>query len=80
MVNLNTREDLYPEYPIIEGMKMNKGIKNVFECLYDDDDDQKTHAIEVDSNETFNFSLIHLTNKCDEEQNRIQVFLNSKYN
>jgi len=31
IVNLNTREDAYPEFPIIEGMKMSKGIKNVFD-------------------------------------------------
>jgi hypothetical protein len=31
MVNLNLREDVFPEYPILEGMNMRKGIKNVFE-------------------------------------------------
>ena len=30
-VDLNLREDLYPEYPVIEGQKMRKGIRNVFE-------------------------------------------------
>ena len=41
IVKLNTREDVYPEYPIIDGMKMTKGIKNVFEMWYDDNDDDK---------------------------------------
>ena len=30
-VDLNLREDLYPEYQIIEGKKMRKGIRNVFD-------------------------------------------------
>jgi hypothetical protein len=31
VVNLNLREDIYPEYPVIQGMNMKKGIKDVFE-------------------------------------------------
>ncbi len=31
VVNLNSREDLYTEYPVVEGMIVRKGIKNVFE-------------------------------------------------
>ena len=48
---------MYPEYPIIEGMKMSKGIKNVFECWYNDDDDQRRKAMESDQEGTENFAL-----------------------
>ena len=68
IVNLNTREDMYPEYPIIEGMKMGKGIKNVFECWYNDDDDQRRKAMEIDQEGTINFSLEHLTKDLDDEE------------
>jgi hypothetical protein len=36
MVNLNLREDVFPEFPILEGMNMRKGIKNVFELWRDE--------------------------------------------
>ena len=36
IVYQNLREDIYPEYPIIEGIKMSRGIKNVFESWKDD--------------------------------------------
>ena len=54
---------------------MNKGIKNVFECWYDDVDDQKKLAFETDQSETFNFSLKHLTVKGQEEHDKIHTFL-----
>ena len=41
IVNLNLREDLYPEYPTMEGMKMKKRIRNVFKPWIDDDDERK---------------------------------------
>ena len=31
IVNLNLREDIFPEYPVIEGMQMRRAIKDVFE-------------------------------------------------
>ena len=38
-VNLNLREDLYPEYPVIEGKIMKKGIRNVFEQWKEETDE-----------------------------------------
>jgi len=57
IVNLNKREDLYPEYPIIEGMKMTKRIKNVFETWKDDNAERKRKAYESDKVATGNFGL-----------------------
>jgi len=45
IVNLNLREDLYPEYPVIEGIKMKKGIKNVFEQWKVENESQKAKAL-----------------------------------
>ena len=36
MININLREDLFPEYPIIEGFKINARVKNVFEDWRED--------------------------------------------
>ena len=41
LVNLNLREDLYPEYPVIEGMKMKRGVKNVFETWKEETEEMK---------------------------------------
>lgn len=48
IVNLNLREDIYPEYPIIEGMKMRRGIKNVFEAWKEDSVGIKRKAYDAD--------------------------------
>ena len=44
MLNLNLREDLYPEYPIIDGCTMQKRIKNVFENWKEDKYEQIVKA------------------------------------
>ena len=36
MVNLNSREDVFPEYPIIEGTHMRKGVRNMFDKWKDE--------------------------------------------
>ena len=48
MVNLNLREDVFPEYPIIEGLHIRKGIKNVFELWKDETEIQVSSAWEMD--------------------------------
>ena len=36
MINLNLREDIFPEFPVLEGFNMRKGIKNMFESWKDE--------------------------------------------
>ena len=36
MLNINTRQDIFPEYPVIRGMKQKRRIKNVFENWLED--------------------------------------------
>ena len=60
-MNLNLREDLYPEYPVIEGMKMKRGIKNVFEKWKEETPEMKQCAFDLDCESTFMFSTGALT-------------------
>ena len=36
VVNLNTREDIYPEFPILEGMKIKKRVKWIWRSWLQD--------------------------------------------
>ena len=58
---------------------MSKGIKDVFQCWYDDDDDQKQRAMEIDAKLTEDFAMQHLTKDID-NFNKTSTFLSSNYN
>ena len=69
IVNLNLREDIYPEYPIIEGMQMRRAIKDVFDQWKEDNDSVKKKAYDSDLKQTQRFAIQHLTrNKEDQDE------------
>ena len=55
MVNLNLRDDIYPEYPIMEGFKINHRVKNMFEQWREDRQEDLIKAFYNDMQETDNF-------------------------
>ena len=61
IVNLNLREDIYPEFPVIEGMKLQRGIKNVFEPWIEETSFVKQKIFDIDQEHTKQFSINHLT-------------------
>ena len=52
MLNINLREDLFPEYPIIEGTKIKSRVKNVFEDWVDDTEMEKKRCFAVSLKES----------------------------
>ena len=44
MLNLNLREDIFPEYPVLEGFHLRKGIKNVFETWVEETEEEIEQA------------------------------------
>ena len=60
MVNLNLREDIFPEYPVLEGMHMKKRIRNVFELWKDEPQHQIDAGWEYDIERSKCFSISYL--------------------
>lgn len=52
MININLREDLFPEYPIIEGTKILNRVKNVFEEWKEDREEDKLRAFDMNYEES----------------------------
>ena len=48
MVNMNLREDLFPEFPIMEGVQIKIRIKNVFDEWKEDSHDDQIKAFGLD--------------------------------
>ena len=55
MVGLNTRSDLFPEYPMIDGMRMKKKGVDVFENYIVDGKEQIENTFKIDSSISNNF-------------------------
>ena len=55
---------------------MTKGIKNVFESWYDDDNDQRRKAVDTDQELTNNFGVPYLTKDID-VQNKTLAFIST---
>ena len=66
IINLNLREDLYPEYPIMGGMKIRKGIKNVFDPWKEESENTKRRILDIDKGHTQDFSIYVLSKTADD--------------
>jgi len=69
MVNINLREDLFPEFPIIDGIKIKERVKNVFEQWKEDRYEDVIKAYQIDRNESENFCIARLV-KDEADQNK----------
>ena len=78
IINLNLREDLYPEYPIMEGMKIRKGIKNVFDPWKEDTEAMKLRSLDIDKGHTEDFCIASLS-KVKEDQEKTLEMIHGKY-
>ena len=79
MVNINLREDLFPEFPIIEGMKIRPRIKDVFEQWKEDRQEDICKAFEIDKNKSENFSMARFV-KDEQDQAKSLEILIDNYN
>ena len=61
MINLNFRESIFPEFPILEGMDMQRKIRNVFELWEEETLENVNKGWEYDLRRSGNFSIEHLT-------------------
>ena len=74
MLNINLREDLFPEYPIIDGVKIKSRIKNVFEKWKEDKYQDIIKAYQIDRDESDDFYVGRLV-KDEEDQNKCFAIL-----
>jgi len=55
VLNLNLREDIYPEYPILEGAKIIRKVRNVWKPWLEDTEEDVAKAFTIDRAETEDF-------------------------
>ena len=60
MLNINLREDLFPEYPILHGMKVKSRVKDVFEKWKDDrfEDVLRSFSLSREISDDFNLEKL----------------------
>jgi len=57
ILNLNLREDIYPEYPILEGAKTIKRVQNVWRSWLEDSYEDAFKSFELDRSEGEDFYI-----------------------
>ena len=60
MLNLNLREDIYPEYPILEGAKVIRKVRNVWTPWVEDTEEDIAKAFNFDRMETEDFYIFEI--------------------
>ena len=75
MVNLNLRDDLYPEYPVIDGFVVKPRVKNVFEEWREDRQEDKIKAFQVDMSISENFYTGRLVKDTSDQNIVIKTML-----
>ena len=74
-MNLNLREDIYPEYPLLEGSKTTKRVQNIWRYWIDDTPEDAAKSFEIDREEGEDFYMPNLIKDPEDASNVFELLL-----
>jgi len=73
VLNLNLREDIFPEYPILEGAKIIRKVRNVWKPWLEDTEEDVTKAFNLDRDDTEDFYVFELIKNKEDAQKVLDI-------
>ena len=74
---MNRREDIYPEYPILEGAKVIRKVRNVWKAWHEDTEEDAIKAINLDRIETDDFFIFEIIKNKDDALKCLDILKDS---